>query len=277
MQHKVIVVLVDGLAAEVAHCMGYLCGMVEAERGLHTTLSAALPSLSRPLYECILTGVPPVASGITHNGVTRLSQHDSIFHLARAAGKRTAAAAYHWVSELYNQSPWLAARDRFTHDEQLPIQHGCFYWDDAYPDSHLLMDGEWLRSQYDPDFLLIHPMGVDDAGHQFGLDSRQYRNQARRMDSLLAELLPQWLAEGYQVVITSDHGMNNDLSHGGTLAEERTVPLWLFGDAFVERWPDGVAIAQTQLCALMADLLGVPHDKPAAPPLLKAAFMREVH
>ena len=31
-------------------------------------------------------------------------------------------------------------------------------------------------------------MGVDDAGHQFGLDSRQYRNQARRMDSLLAEL-----------------------------------------------------------------------------------------
>ena len=77
--------------------MGYLFGMVEAERGLHTTLNAALPSLSRPLYECILTGVPPVASGITHNGVTRLSQHDAIFHLARAAGKRTAAAAYYWV------------------------------------------------------------------------------------------------------------------------------------------------------------------------------------
>lgn len=277
MQHKVIVVLVDGLSAEVAHGMGYLAGMVEAERGLYTTLSCALPSLSRPLYECILTGVPPVASGITHNGVSRLSLHDSIFHLARAAGKRTAAAAYYWVSELYNQSPWLAARDRFTHDEQLPIQHGCFYWDDNYPDSHLLMDGEWLRSQYDPDFLLIHPMGVDDAGHKFGFDSRQYRNQARRMDSLLADLLPQWLAEGYQVVVTSDHGMNNDLSHGGTLPEERTVPLWLFGDAFVERWPDGVAIAQTQLCALMADLLGISHDKPAAPPLLKAAFMREVH
>ncbi|MNP59076.1 hypothetical protein D3C76_1540470 [compost metagenome] len=79
------------------------------------------------------------------------------------------------------------------------------------------------------------------------------------------------------MVITSDHGMNNDLSHGGTLPEERTVPLWLFGDAFIERWPDGVAIAQTQLCALMADLLGIPHDKPSGPPLLKATFMREVH
>ncbi|HEH9413746.1 alkaline phosphatase family protein [Aeromonas salmonicida] len=277
MQHKVIVVLVDGLSAEVAHTMGYLTGMVEAERGLYTTLSCALPSLSRPLYECILTGVPPVASGITHNGVSRLSQHESIFHLARAGGKRTAAAAYYWVSELYNHSPWLVLRDRYTHDEQLPIQHGCFYWDDSYPDSHLLMDGEWLRTQHDPDFLLIHPMGVDDAGHQFGLDSCQYRNQARRMDSLLADLLPQWLGEGYQVLVTSDHGMNNDLSHGGTLPEERTVPLWLFGDAFVAQWPAGPALQQTQLCGLMADLLGVAHDKPSGLPLLKAACLREVH
>ena len=64
------------------------------------------------------------------------------------------------------------------------------------PDSHLLMDGEWLRSQYRYDFLLIHPMGVDDAGHQFGLDSASTAIQARRMDSLLADLLPQWLAGG---------------------------------------------------------------------------------
>ena len=54
------------------------------------------------------------------------------------------------------------------------------------------------------------------------------------------------------------------------------MPLWLFGDAFVERWPDGVVIAQTQLCALMADLLGCPTTS-RWPPLLKAAFMREVH
>ena len=79
------------------------------------------------------------------------------------------------------------------------------------------------------------------------------------------------------MVITSDHGMNNDLSHGGTLAEERRVPLWLFGDAFVAQWPAGPAMQQTQLCALMADLLGVPHDKPSGPPLLKAGNLPEVH
>ncbi len=130
MQHKVIVVLVDGsLPGSPLH--GLPRGHVEAGQGLQATLSCALPSLSRPLYECILTGSTPVSG--THNRVSRLSLQESIFHLARAGGKRTAAAAYHWVSRLYNQSPWQAARDRFTHDERLPIQHGCFYWDDGYP------------------------------------------------------------------------------------------------------------------------------------------------
>jgi predicted AlkP superfamily pyrophosphatase or phosphodiesterase len=59
--------------------------------------------LSRPLYECILTGVPPIDSGIVHNNVARLSSQRSIYHYARDAGLKTAAAAYHWVSELYNR------------------------------------------------------------------------------------------------------------------------------------------------------------------------------
>ncbi len=56
------------------------------------------------------------------------------------------------------------------------------------------------------------------------------------MDSLLADLLPQWLAEGYQVVITSDHGMNNDLSHGGTLAEGAG---YRSGCLAMRLWPSG--------------------------------------
>ncbi|MOA54234.1 hypothetical protein D3C78_1778160 [compost metagenome] len=55
------------------------------------------------------------------------------------------------------------------------------------------------------------------------------------------------------------------------------MPLWLFGEAFVTQWPTGPALQQTQLCALMADLLGVPHDKPSGPQLLKTSHLREVH
>lgn len=147
MSNKVILVVLDGLNYQVARdCMGYLNGLLELsdlhekqgdslnmstqKNKLRATLypmQCELPSMSRPLYECILTGVRPVESGIVNNQIVRLSNHESIFSLAKSQGKVTAAAAYHWVSELYNRAPFDAVRDRFTNDETMNIQHGCFY------------------------------------------------------------------------------------------------------------------------------------------------------
>ncbi len=267
MPHKVILVLLDGLNYSVArHVMGHLQAHIGAEHGALYQLQCELPALSRPLYECILSGVAPIASGIVHNQVSRLSTQRSIFHYAREGGRSTAAAAYHWVSELYNRSPFNAVRDRHTEDPTLPIQHGHFYYADHYPDSHLFVDAESLRLKHSPDFLFIHPMNIDDAGHKHGLDSAAYRNSARSADILLADYLQGWLDAGYQVLITADHGMNNDRSHNGLLAEEREVPLFLIGDAF-SRNPN-VQPLQTQLCGLVCDLLGVAHDKPTCQELL---------
>ena len=141
MSDKVILVVLDGLNYSVAHhCMGYLNGLIKADSATLYKLECELPSMSRPLYECILTGVPPVKSGIVNNDIVQLSNFDSIFSLARLAGKTTAAAAYYWVSELYNRAPFVAVRDRFTQNELLPIQYGCFYQADHYPDDHLFMD-----------------------------------------------------------------------------------------------------------------------------------------
>ncbi|HVI51857.1 MAG TPA: alkaline phosphatase family protein [Candidatus Sulfotelmatobacter sp.] len=268
MSNKVILVLIDGLAWQTAHdCMGCLLGLKEAGRASLYRLEAALPSISRPLYECLLTGVPPVDSGVIHNHVTRLSNQTSLFHLASAAGRKTAAAAYHWISELYNRSPYVAVRDRFTDDPGLPIQRGIFYHADSYPDDHLFLDAEHLRRTYDPDFLFVHSMNVDDAGHRHGYDSPQYRNAARKADLHLADHLLGWLEQGYQVIVTSDHGMNNDHSHGGVLPEERLVPLFTLGSAFSHAGQ--AAVRQTELCGLAADLLGIEHQKPRNPELLR--------
>lgn len=267
MSKRVILVLIDGLAWSVGYEMlGCLQAYREAGKASVYKVQSALPSLSRPLYECVLTGVVPVSSGIIHNQVQRLSQQQSIFHLAQGAGLRTAAAAYHWVSELYNRSPYNAVRDRFTDDVSMPIQHGIFYHQDDYPDEHLLIDAEVLRLRHDPHFLLIHPMNVDDAGHRAGLDSTCYRNAARRIDRLLSDYLPTWLAEGYDILVTSDHGMHRDGMHGGLAQEERDVPLFVLGDRF-SHLPD-ITVEQTELCAAVADLLDIPHNKPRCKALL---------
>ncbi|MDU9413983.1 alkaline phosphatase family protein [Pseudomonas sp. zfem005] len=268
MKHKAILVLLDGLNYGVAqHAMGHLQAYCAAGRAALYKLECELPALSRPLYECILSGVPPIDSGIVHNDVSRLSNQRSVFHHARDAGLTTAAAAYHWFSELYNRSPFDAARDRHTEAPELPIQHGHFYWADHYPDAHLFADAESLRLRHAPDFLLVHPMNIDDAGHKHGLDTPQYRNSARIADIILAEYLQRWLDAGYQVLVTADHGMNNDRSHNGLLTEEREVPLFVLGDAFSL---DGYAQPkQTDLCGTLCELLGVPHDKPVCRELLK--------
>lgn len=265
---KAILVVLDGLNYPVAeHALGHLQAYCMAGRGALYRLQCELPALSRPLYECILTGVPPIESGIVHNDVVRLSTGRSIFHCARDAGLSTAAAAYHWVSELYNRAPFQAARDRHSDTPDLPIQHGHFYYEDHYPDSHLFADAESLRLRYEPDFLLVHPMNIDDAGHKHGLDSSQYRNAARRADILLAEYLQRWLEDGYQVLVTADHGMNSDRSHNGLLPEEREVPLFVLGSAFSL---DAAAHPkQTELCGTLCELLGVAHDKPLCRELLK--------
>src|SRR3546814_348974 len=79
MKHNVILVVLDGLNYEVArHAMGHLQAYVGAGRAALYTLECELPALSRPLYECILTGVVPIDSGIVHNNVSRLSNQRTI-------------------------------------------------------------------------------------------------------------------------------------------------------------------------------------------------------
>ena len=156
MPNKVIFVLLDGLCQQTAReCMGSLGAQLERGSGVFCRVQSELPSLSRPLYECLLTGANPLTSGVICNSVVRRSTQESIFDLASAQGRITAASAYHWVSELYNHAPYDPVTDRIINDKSAAIQHAVFYqWDD-YPDEAVFFDAEMLRRRYDPDFLLI--------------------------------------------------------------------------------------------------------------------------
>ena len=252
-----VFVLLDGLRLDVADaCMGYLQAEAAAADRTRLAVKAELPSLSRPLYETLMTGQPPILSGITGNTTVRRSRHRSVFDQCRRADRTTAAAAYHWFSELYNRAPFDPA-DRITHDTGAAIQHGVFYWRDTYPDDHLFADAEALRRQVSPHFLLVHSMGIDDAGHRHGGGSAEYRRAARQADALLSRAMPAWLEAGCGVIVTSDHGMGDDGMHGGPSAAETQVPFWLFG---VGQAPEGVALQQTEIAGTVCALLGVPTD-----------------
>ena len=265
---KVILVLSDGLRYESAVAgMGYLGHLVEAKLASLYKVTGELPSLSRPMYETIHTGLPASVHGIISNQVIRASDQPNIFRSAHAAGKTTAAAAYYWFSELYNRSPYDRIEDREEDDEALLIQHGRFYTQDEFPDVELFATAGMLARRFDPDYLLVHPMGMDYSGETHGANSSEYRNHATRQDKWLATYLAEWLGHGYNILFTADHGMNADGMHGGTTPDVRELPLYIIRPAQVGLGDTGATVSQLQIAPTICKLLEleIPETMQAAP------------
>jgi predicted AlkP superfamily pyrophosphatase or phosphodiesterase len=256
--NKVILILSDALRYDAAVAgMGYLGHLVETEQASLYKVIGELPSMSRPMYETVHTGLPVSEHGILANYIERRSDKQNIFQAATEAGKTTAAAAYFWFSELYNRSPYDRIEDREVDDESLLIQHGRFYTEDDFPDIELFVTGGMLARRFEPDYLLIHPMGMDYKGETFGADSPEYRNQAIRQDAYLSALIAEWMHSGYNIMVTGDHGINADRLHGGTTPEVREVPLFLIRPGIRGNGDTGEIISQLQIAPTVCKLLGI--------------------
>lgn len=256
---KVILILSDALRHDVAVAnMGFLGHLVESKRANLYKIIGELPSMSRPMYETIHTGVPSSVHGIVANSIVRRSSMPNVFESVKDAGYTTAAAAYYWFSELYNRAPYNRIDDKETDDESLAIQHGRFYTEDEFPDVELFAIAAHLARKYSPDYLLLHPMGMDYYGETFGSDSKEYRNHAIRQDMWLAPLIQEWLERGYKILVTGDHGMNKDGEHGGTTPEQREVPLFWIQPKIKGRGDTGEVVSHLQIAPTILSLLDIP-------------------
>ncbi len=256
---KVVMVVSDALRDDTARQqMGYLQHLVEAGKATRYTVIAELPTMSRPLYETLHTGVPVSVHGVTNNKVVRRSRMPNVFEQAVKHGRTTGASAYWWYSELYNRVPYDRIADREVDDASLAIQHGRFYTEDDMPDREVLVAGATVVHKYQPDYVLIHPMGMDYFGETYGSDSPEYRNTAIYQDEILADLIPSWVELGYSVLVTADHGMNNDKLHGGTLPEVRHVPLYWIPLDGRGRGDSGKQVPQLGIAPTLCRLLEIP-------------------
>ena len=260
--NKVILVLSDGLRYDTAiEQMGFLGHLVEQKLASLYKVIGELPTMSRPMYETVHTGVPVIEHGIVSNRVVRRSKMPNIFQSAVDAGKITAASAAFWFSELYNRVPYDMLDDREVDDDSLSIQHGRFYYNDAIPDVEVFTAAGMLVHKFSPDYLLIHPMGMDDIGHKYGSDSAEYRGHAIHQDVILANLIPEWMERGYSILVTGDHGMNVDKNHGGTTPEVREVPLFFIRTGVSGEGDAGEVLSQLQIAPTVCKLLDIPIPK----------------
>jgi len=269
---KTIFVLLDGCGYQTAgENLGYAEHLVEAGQGAKYRVLGELPSSSRPMYETLLTSLPAYVHGIAGNMTARPSRCEHIFGLCRRAGLTTAAAAYSWMCELYLEAPFDPARNRLRFGADAPIQNGIFYFEDGYPDSHVFADAEYLRKTYCPDFLLVHTMSIDAAGHRGTSAGAEYARAAAGAGMMLSLTLPVWLAEGYRVVVAADHGMDGFGLHGGNTPAQRETALYLFADTARKGDRTREAITQLLVAPLLCACLGIA-PAPGMRPIAEVSF-----
>ena len=257
--NKLILVLSDGLRYDTAvSSMGFMWHMVESGRASLYKVISQVPSFSRPMYETIHTGLTPLEHGIVSNYVVRRSNQPNVFDTAVKAGRTTAAAAYSWFSELYNRAPYDLIADREVDDVSLLIQHGRFYSQDEFPDVDLFATAASLVRRFAPDYLLVHPMGMDYAGLKHGYDSSEYRYAAIRQDVVLANLIVEWMGLGYKIIVTADHGINKDGYHGGSTPDEREVALFLIEPGVPGKGDTMEVVSQLRIAPTLCRLLDIP-------------------
>ncbi|NND84178.1 MAG: alkaline phosphatase family protein [Acidimicrobiia bacterium] len=267
--HKVVLVICDGLGYGIARdWLGYLEGLVEAGEASLWKGIAQLPTNSRPNYESLLTGLAPARHGIVANEMHGVgSSSPNLFGLAKDGGRTTGAVAYHWFPELYNTGRVFdPLADVECDDDSLPISHGRFYFTDDHPDEHVFATAAHLTAARMPDFLLVHPMGIDHAGHTHGMESDEYRLQVKKQDVILSLTIPMWRALGYRVLVTADHGHGPHRQHGGATDVEREVPIYLV-DGSRHAVGDEVSTLRVAPTVLRLLDLAVP-DSMEEPPLV---------
>lgn len=262
---KVIFILLDACGYQAGtRELGYMEHLVEAGRIAKYRVQGQLPSLSRPMYATLMTGLPAWQHGVTGNNVPGVVSCQNVFSLCREQGRTTAAAAYLWMSELYNGKGDRIA-DRYQFDSQGSIKDGIFYWEDSYPDSHLFLDADYLIRSRQPDFIVVHSMNIDYMGHKHGKDSSEYHNAINAVNDVLAVSIPQWRELGYDIIVTADHGMDGMGIHGGPAEEQRRTPLYILSDAVVKGDFTDRLVCQLEIAPLVCRLLGIaPGDGMAA-------------
>lgn len=254
---KLVFVLLDGLHYGAAtENLGYLEHLVEYNQCAKYRVKGELPSSSRPMYETIFTGLPVYQHGITNNKVNRLSTKTSVFDLIQSAGLTSLAVAYYWISELYVKTPFDLYHDMIVDNPQSKIQKGFFYQDDLFPDSHVYGIAQSQIEKYQSDFVVIHPMKIDEYGHRYGSFSKEYKAAVLDNDKHLSTLIPLWQDMGYQIIVCADHGMSELGLHGGNSDIQRYTALYILSKKVVNGFHDKV-LTSLQIAPLICELLGI--------------------
>ena len=277
MRNKLLLIILDGVPyRNFRRLFGNLEGWVDSGDARVWTQRSVLPSISASCYASIHTGVAPAEHGCTGNGnVFRLKQAD-VFSQVRAGGGITGAVAHSFWSEFFNRHPFDLVRDvEYDEPDSQTINHGRFHTMTGYglinqmtpSDVDLFATLTNLCQRFELNYGILHTCTLDSMGHRFFHDCQEMDHACTVMDEMLAPFIPRWLAKGYEVIVTADHGQDARGHHGGRDPLQQETALYYFGPAVGPS--EDTVIDQLQLAPTILSRL----DAPVAPTMKAKSFL----
>jgi hypothetical protein len=245
----VVFVLVDGLRLDASRAMPFLAAL--RGRGADLACRVGSPSLSMPGRGVLMSGAWSEVHGQLLNFKPRPLAVESLFESARRHGLRTALASDPKVQTLF--APHVDERLDWPPESLVEGRPLASYLADLPKTTDAAIR---LLQERRPDLLAVDLVATDQAAHDWGGSSAEYRAVVQETDRALQRLAAAMDLERSVLVVTSDHGHVDRGGHGGDEPSVMSVPLVLAGHG-IRAGVTGDA-RQIDVAPTLATILGVP-------------------
>ncbi len=240
MKRKLLLLIIDGVPwRNWRSLFGNLEAWVDSEDAQVWKIRAPLPSTSASCYASIHTGVEPPVHGCTGNDDVFKIPLPDIFSETRKAGGVTASVTHSFWSEFFNRAPFNPINDiEYDEPQSTSINHGRFHSMTGYglknqmtpSDADLFATLSMLIQRHNIDYGILHTCTLDSMGHRFKHDCEEMDYACFLLDAQLAPFIKRWRSEGYEIIVTADHGQSERGHHGGRGEDQQDAALYYFGE-----------------------------------------------
>lgn len=250
MSSKVILILVDGMRPDgILQCNYPYLHALRAESSHCFTTSTVMPSVTLPCHASLFFSVDPIRHGITTNTwMPPVRPIEGICEIVHKFGKK-AAMIYNWGELRDLSQPGTVA---LSHFECISGDHTTMLDNEQQMTDFAL---SYIQKET-PDFLFLYLGYTDTAGHNYGWMTEKYFEAVANASSCIEKLMAA-IPEGYDVIITADHG-GHERSHGTDSPEDMTIPLICHGPSFKKGYTFPQANIK-DIAPTITHLLGLPN------------------
>ncbi|MBE6609060.1 MAG: hypothetical protein E7634_00115 [Ruminococcaceae bacterium] len=248
MKNKVILISIDGMRSDGLKACGnpYLSKLEEICAYTYSAQSMN-PSVTFPCHFSMAHSVTPQRHGIlTNTYIPQVRPIDGIFEKIKSAGG-VSAMFYGWEP---------------LRDIALPGTLKFATYINAYmkesSDTALTDEALECISENKPDFVFLYMVETDEkGGHDNGWMSEEYlRRVSMAIDNVKRVI--ESCGEEYSVIIMADHG-GHDRTHGTTLPEDMTVPMFICGNNVTAGQIEG-EVSLLEIAPTIASIMGINPD-----------------